>query len=59
MKRTMRKLALNRETLRSLEDAKMREALGGLSQQGTCFATICQVTVVNCVSVRIACTTTI
>jgi hypothetical protein len=58
MKRTMRKLALNRETLRNLEDAKMREALGGLSQQGTCFATICQPTVANCVSVGIICTTT-
>jgi hypothetical protein len=54
MKRSMRKLALNRETLRSLEDGGLREALGGATKNGTCFATICHTALVGCITTNAA-----
>jgi hypothetical protein len=36
MKKISKKLALNRETLRSLEDGNLREAAGGLPTDASC-----------------------
>jgi hypothetical protein len=61
MRKSSKKLALNRETLRSLEDSAIREALGGAVTQvdctlvnGSCIST--RPSCFNC-SAAVACTT--
>jgi hypothetical protein len=62
MKRSTRKLALNRETLRNLEESLVHEARGAAAgaptQLGpTCAATICQISAACGPTHNVVCTT--